>query len=62
MLVTEIAAFSKAAHVENAPSVRNEQVSPGAANNHGRIPLGLFAPTVEYGLLFGAHPRHSDWV
>jgi hypothetical protein len=35
-------------------------VRPGAANNDGRIPLGLLAPTVEYGLLFRAHASRSN--
>jgi hypothetical protein len=55
VLVTEIAAFGQAAHVENRAPVSGQQSRAGAADDGRRIPIGLAAPGMQDRLRFGRH-------
>ena len=55
MLVSEIAALRKAAHVEHAAPILQMQPGAGATHDGRRVPGGLRAPAVQDGIALRSH-------
>jgi hypothetical protein len=55
MLVTQIAAFGEAAHVENAPASGREEMGTASTHDVRSIPLGLLTPAMKNRFPFRTH-------